>query len=101
MHINHLHPSFLRILSFNYSISDEKKKKTAPNQPNKKAPSENKQVSYKPLLAAALSLLHKRRGKLRGWLIFPSDLFLKRADFVLQVAGSSLIDDHDHIIMLL
>ncbi|MDO0906820.1 hypothetical protein ABQD81_16740 [Enterococcus casseliflavus] len=79
----------------------KKRKKQRRISQIKKAPSENKQVSYKPLLAAALALLHKRRGKLRGWLIFPSDLFLKRADFVLQVAGSSLIDDHDHVIMLL
>jgi len=70
MHINHLHHSFLRILSFNYSISDGKKEKTSLERPNKKSLLRNKQDRSEPSLAAALALLHKRRGKLQGWRVF-------------------------------
>ncbi|MFS1013089.1 hypothetical protein ACFC8X_11065 [Enterococcus casseliflavus] len=48
----------------------KKRKKQRRISQIKKAPSENKQVSYKPLLAAALALLHKRKGKLRGCSFF-------------------------------
>jgi len=48
----------------------KKRKKQRRISQIKKAPSENKQVSYNPSLAAALALLHKRRGKMQGWRVF-------------------------------